>query len=130
MRYSPGAQTPALAAGENEFQEVKKSTPFFSPATKTRSRFAFIAYRPTNVYLISSLFLKRTRLYSSAFRLTSPPIASSQLISAANANNFYRSLVKRNTTSENGPSTKYSGATRFVPPGKIRHYAITFLNPP
>jgi hypothetical protein len=41
-RYFLEVQTPDLAAGENEFEEVKKSTPFFSPATATKSGSGFI----------------------------------------------------------------------------------------
>ena len=64
MRYFPGAQTPALEAARNEFEEVKTSTPFFSPTANSRSRFAFIVYRPTNVYLIGSLFLKNAPVFT------------------------------------------------------------------
>jgi hypothetical protein len=88
MRYFPGAQTPSLAAGKNEFEEVKKSAPFFSPATKSRSRFVFIAYRPTNVYLISSLFLKSHQVLLQHVPSCLTANASSQSISAAEANKF------------------------------------------
>jgi hypothetical protein len=136
MRYFLGAQTPALAAGKNEFEEVKESTPFFSPGTakKSGSRFAHILHGVDNVYLFSSLFLakKRTRLY--LFRYIPPPYLS------ANWRHATQTSMDTRTIFAGGPSKVTHlfrlSKVRNIPmqhacaDRQITHYAIIDIMPP